>query len=180
MGRARIMARVGRPPVIVGAALVAVTAGIVGNALFLQPDRHPSPLFATHPGGFAEPADRELVQAIQASLQETGYYAGPVDGLLGPQTQAAISEFERRSGRRPTGRPSDDLLAAIRSAWLAPSQPAAPESERAAARAADIAAIQDALAKAAYGPLQADGVLGRHTREAIMRFQKDHGLRVRG
>src|SRR5688572_27019019 len=103
MSRAGIMARVARPPVIVGAALVAVPAGILGDALFLQPDGHPSPLFATHPAGFAEPADRELVQAIQASLQETGYYAGPVDGLLGPQTQAAISEFERRSGRRPTG-----------------------------------------------------------------------------
>jgi peptidoglycan hydrolase-like protein with peptidoglycan-binding domain len=50
----------------------------------------------------------------------------------------------------------------------------------AAAGDVQIAAVQEALAKAAYGPLHADGFLGRQTREAIMRFQKDHDLPVTG
>ena len=50
----------------------------------------------------------------------------------------------------------------------------------AAAPDKQVAAVQDALAKAAYGPVRADGVFGRQTRDAIVRFQQDHGLPVTG
>ncbi len=44
----------------------------------------------------------------------------------------------------------------------------------------DIAAVQEALANAAYGPLLADGLLGQQTRDAIERFQRDRNLPVTG
>jgi peptidoglycan hydrolase-like protein with peptidoglycan-binding domain len=40
--------------------------------------------------------------------------------------------------------------------------------------------VQEALAKAAYGPLLADGLLGQQTRVAIERFQRDRDLPVTG
>jgi peptidoglycan hydrolase-like protein with peptidoglycan-binding domain len=43
-----------------------------------------------------------------------------------------------------------------------------------------VASVQSALALSAYGPLNADGVVGPDTREAIMRFQRDHNLPVTG
>jgi hypothetical protein len=39
-----------------------------------------------------------------------------------------------------------------------------------------VLAVQQALSRAAYGPLEVDGVMGRQTREAIAAFQRDHGL----
>jgi peptidoglycan hydrolase-like protein with peptidoglycan-binding domain len=40
--------------------------------------------------------------------------------------------------------------------------------------------VQRALALAAYGPVGVDGFVGPQTREAIMRFQRDHNLPVTG
>lgn len=43
-----------------------------------------------------------------------------------------------------------------------------------------VAVVQTALARSAYGPLTADGVMGPATRDAIVRFQHDHDLPVTG
>jgi peptidoglycan hydrolase-like protein with peptidoglycan-binding domain len=40
--------------------------------------------------------------------------------------------------------------------------------------------VQVALQKAGYNPGVADGVFGSRTREAISRYQRDHGLAVTG
>ncbi|MBZ8133099.1 peptidoglycan-binding domain-containing protein [Afifella sp. IM 167] len=41
-------------------------------------------------------------------------------------------------------------------------------------------AVQKALAEAAYGPLEVDGLKGRQTTDALRLFQLDHGLTVNG
>ena len=46
-------------------------------------------------------ADRRLVQA---ALQRLDYYKGPLDGIFGPLTRAAIRRFQRQDiGSEPTG-----------------------------------------------------------------------------
>jgi peptidoglycan hydrolase-like protein with peptidoglycan-binding domain len=45
---------------------------------------------------------------------------------------------------------------------------------------ANVAAVQEALGRAAYGALPTDGQVGTATREAVARFQADHGLAVTG
>jgi hypothetical protein len=40
----------------------------------------------------------QVVANVQAALQEQGYYQGEVDGLLGPLTRDAISEYQRDHG----------------------------------------------------------------------------------
>jgi Putative peptidoglycan binding domain len=40
----------------------------------------------------------QVVANVQAALQEQGYYQGEVDGLLGPLTRDAISEYQRNHG----------------------------------------------------------------------------------
>lgn len=44
----------------------------------------------------------------------------------------------------------------------------------------DVRAMQEALAKAGYNPGALDGVLGPHTRDALMAFQKANGLAADG
>lgn len=182
----RILARVTRPPVLVGSGFALVAVAIVANALLLQSAPHPAPFFTTRKVESPRAAPDPLVRALQSALSQAGYYTGAVDGVAGPQTTSAISAFERDSGRLVIGQAHADLLAALRSHRTAAATPAAPVPPAAPARPAasaavvsadpKIAAVQDALAKAAYGPLVADGVLGGQTRDAIERFQRDHGL----
>jgi hypothetical protein len=40
----------------------------------------------------------QVVADVQATLQEQGYYRGEVDGLMGPLTRQALSDFQRDNG----------------------------------------------------------------------------------
>lgn len=44
------------------------------------------------------PASTEEIRQAQSALHDQGLYRGPVDGIAGPQTQQAVSEFQRRQG----------------------------------------------------------------------------------
>jgi hypothetical protein len=52
-----------------------------------------------------------LVVEAQRLLSSLGYKPGPADGVIGPRTLAAIREFEKRIGLRPTGQLNEALLA---------------------------------------------------------------------
>jgi len=39
---------------------------------------------------------------VQLALQQQGYYAGPIDGLLGPQTRGALAAFQADNGLATT------------------------------------------------------------------------------
>jgi len=43
------------------------------------------------------------VKSIQSILQGQGYNVGPIDGLYGPQTQAAVQAFQKSKGLVPDG-----------------------------------------------------------------------------
>ncbi len=178
-----LIAELRRPRTLVGAASLAIGAMIVTNALFLQAGPHPSPLVATREASESGvPVSDSVVRSVQDALTQAGYYSGPLDGFAGPQTKAAILAFEEKTGREHTGVASLALLDAIRSEVsrdLAKNQAAldaSPAAQSAAAPDASVEAVQRALDLSAYGPLQADGIFGPETREAIMRFQRDHNL----
>ena len=57
--------------------------------------------------------DNSLTFAIQQQLNRLGYLHGPADGVSGPQTSAAISQFESVSGLPVDGVPSGPLLARL-------------------------------------------------------------------
>jgi putative peptidoglycan binding protein len=45
----------------------------------------------------------EVIANVQAALQQMGYYPYPVDGVLGPATEAAIANYQRDYGLSVTG-----------------------------------------------------------------------------
>jgi hypothetical protein len=49
------------------------------------------------------PVTRDLIASVQATLNRRGYDAGPVDGIIGGQTQGAIADYQADRGLRPTG-----------------------------------------------------------------------------
>jgi murein DD-endopeptidase MepM/ murein hydrolase activator NlpD len=111
---------------------------------------------------------RPNAAALQVGLRARGLYAGPIDGLVGPGTKAAIRRFQRRhhlvvdgvagpQTRRALGgygrmRYGARLLHAGRSGW-------------------DVAALQFALAAHGFPSGTFDGGFGPHTDAALRRFQ---------
>jgi hypothetical protein len=45
----------------------------------------------------------QTVANVQSALQEQGFYQGDIDGILGPETRAALAEFQSAQGLEPTG-----------------------------------------------------------------------------
>ena len=39
-----------------------------------------------------------MLENVQLALRDQGYYHGPIDGLIGPQTQAALAAYQRDHG----------------------------------------------------------------------------------
>lgn len=178
MGWIKLHLRGPMPVACAGFALLGLAIAV--NALFLQSGQHPAPLLVTRAYRDAPrlPARDPLVEALQTRLKGKGVYDGPVDGVLGPQTKAAVASLQRSFGRAATGAPTPDLLDLLRDkastqTAAAPAATGAPAGGQDTSR---VAAVQDALSRAAYGQLRADGVFGPQTEQAIRRFQQDHGL----
>jgi len=178
---AGIIAPLKRPPALAGALFFVLGAGIVANALFLQPRPHPAPLVYTRVASAPDSSQGDaLILAVQAELSKAGYYSGPLDGMAGANTQAAVAAFQAGAGLDATGKASFELLSSIRAANRSGKAGAGMSATPVVAPDDRVAAVQDALARSAYGPLTADGVFGPQTRDAIIRFQRDHGLPLTG
>lgn len=54
--------------------------------------------------GEAAAGNKQHLRAAQEVLKERGMYEGQVDGIMGPKTQAALREFQKKEGLRETGR----------------------------------------------------------------------------
>ena len=59
-------------------------------------------------------SSQETIVAVQKELTQLGYYHGPVDGLIGPQTERAIRWFQSVDKLPITGQMDDPTLKALR------------------------------------------------------------------
>jgi hypothetical protein len=62
--------------------------------------------------GHMDPDDE--VTGLQARLKNLGYYAGRIDGQMGPQLQAALRTFQALNGLAKTGEPTRETREKIR------------------------------------------------------------------
>ncbi len=54
-----------------------------------------------------------VVREIQTRLKNWGYYSGPVDGVYGSKTEAAVRWFQRKNGLAADGQAGNQTLAAL-------------------------------------------------------------------
>jgi peptidoglycan hydrolase-like protein with peptidoglycan-binding domain len=125
----------------------------------------------------SQAAGKADVAALQVALRGAGTYGGPIDGVAGPGTRAAVSRFQARKGlpvdgiagsftRRALGRrgrPSlgSRIMRRGHSGW-------------------DVAALQFRLAWRGFPSGNFDGGFGNHTEAAVRRFQRSRGLAADG
>ena len=203
----------GRNPLdAVGIFVLVIAAGaILINALYRQPGPHPAPIFSIKPrpvaseptGGIVpalprarpeaiapakpEAAGRpraDIISDIQREFSRRGLYDGPVDGMVGPKTDAAIRDFETSAKLKVTGEASEEVLRAIMRTPLK-TEVAAPRSRpdpiaELIAPAQRVTAVQRALNDFGYGPVKVTGTFGAETVSAIQKFERDRKLPVTG
>lgn len=63
---------------------------------------------------YYEPSSVSSLEAsVQRALRKRGYYAGPVDGDIGPNSRNAIREYQADRGLYVNGRIDDQLLRSL-------------------------------------------------------------------
>jgi hypothetical protein len=93
-----------RPATIrVNTLYVAPVGAFVGWNVMAKPYYVSYPAFATYP----------VEISVQVELQKRGYYGGPIDGDIGPQTNAAIAKYQGDNGLPRTGQINEALLKSL-------------------------------------------------------------------
>jgi hypothetical protein len=134
---------------------IQLAAAIAAAALLAAPTAHA--------------AGRPAVAALQVTLRHHHAYRGPVDGVVGARTTAAVMRFQRKHGlmadgvvgpktRRAFGRFAKHVLG---SRQLAPGM-----------TGWDVAELQFALAWHGFPNASIDGGFGGHTERALTKFQR--------
>jgi Putative peptidoglycan binding domain len=202
----------GRNPIdAIGIFVLVMAAGaILVNALYRQPGPHPAPIFAIKPrpvvteptGGIVPMMPRarpegipakpeavarpraDIITDIQRELSRRGLYDGPIDGAVGPKTDAAIRDFETSAKLKVTGEATEEVLRAIMRAPLKPEvatpRPRPDPIAELIAPAPRVIAVQRALNDYGYGPVKVTGNFGAETVSAIQKFERDRKLPVTG
>ena len=70
-----------------------------------------NPATPSHPVTPVQPS--ASVMQLQRQLGQLNYYEGPVDGLMGPQTIAAVKDLQRQAGLPQTGQMNAATQAAL-------------------------------------------------------------------
>jgi hypothetical protein len=57
--------------------------------------------------------DASTIREVQQALQGKGFDVGPIDGVMGPRTAAALREFQQQRGLNGSGRLDRETLSAL-------------------------------------------------------------------
>ena len=179
---------------VAGLIAFAAVSAIIGNAIFLQAGRHPSPMFGSSvvvplpmPSTVnllpkPRPADATL-RPGDAKLDSRLLDARPVDG----KSDRADKPVESRTAA------ADPMAGLVKSTTNPPAnsaavaRPPAPIPNAARDPLGDlivnsrrVAAVQRALTEYGYGQLKPTGTVGSDTQAAIQRFERERKLPVTG
>jgi len=174
-----------RLPAGIAAALLA--APLLAGAAAAQTSQ------TSHGLTYTQPLPPEALLRVQDRLREVGAYSGRVDGVWGPDSQAALERFQQSRGLQVTGQLNQATAVTL---GLRPAELLASRQDGTAARAgadaAASAAISGPLGPDAVRKVQSrlrslgfyrggvDGIWGPATQAALERFQGGRGLQPNG
>ena len=117
------------------------------------------------------------MRAVQRLLARYGWRPGPLDGLYGPATEAAVVRFQAAAGLRPDGVVGRHTARALNQARRGLRRGAGYQTSDGSRR---VRALQRRLAAAGYRPGPLDGRFGPRTEAALARFQDAARLTASG
>jgi peptidoglycan hydrolase-like protein with peptidoglycan-binding domain len=144
---------------------IALIAGVIAIAVVVTDDDDTSTTSSSETTG-DETASAAVAASIQQDLATLGYYDGPIDGVYGAETEAAVKEFQTDAGLEPTGRYDPATDAAVQAAL----------AEQGEEASQTVKEIQTVLSDLGWytGPI--DGVYGPATTQAVVDFQTFLGV----
>jgi peptidoglycan hydrolase-like protein with peptidoglycan-binding domain len=178
------MARSFRPVLRSGLAAAALAAtftlSLAGTSFGATGNQGQPPSSAVvGPGaGYAVEVGSSTVRQIQRRLRSDGYATGPVDGIYGPRTAAAVRRFQQANGLVPDGVIGPQTVSAAASPRGGLVRPGAGYGSP----GGDLRVrnVQRMLRTVGYDPGTVDGRFGPRTQAAVQWFQAKHGLRPSG
>jgi peptidoglycan hydrolase-like protein with peptidoglycan-binding domain len=145
-----------------------------------------SPGFAQNvpPLAYVQALPQSAVQSVQERLRSAGAYTGNVDGVWGPDSEAALQRFQASHQLQVTGQLNQATAATLGldpSALLATQQAAIPPLPPVQSlRPSSVRAVQSRLRALGFYSGAVDGIWGQSTQSAIERFQQGRGLQPNG
>ena len=143
---------------------------------------HQAPPITTSPARSASTGVGTLAQAqpspnireAQQRLRTLGIYHSQIDGMWGPDTQAAVERFQKNRGLATTAVLDASTLNALRT----DAHTAVASGPMRLTDPTDIRTLQNRLAQLTFYDGPADGIWGPRTQVALERFQRTRGLPV--
>ncbi|WP_158285710.1 peptidoglycan-binding domain-containing protein [Pseudohoeflea suaedae] len=80
----------------------------------LQVTSQPASIAGNRQAAPSMPEPDPVLSAIQKELKRKGFYGGDVDGLMGPMSAAAITNWQRKAGMDIDGKPSALVLESLK------------------------------------------------------------------
>jgi len=120
--------------------------------------------------------DAPTVRKVQKTLTDRGFRTGGIDGRMGPQTQAALVNFQKAGKLKPTGQLNRETLVAL-GLQNPDGTPTAGEQRHGRET---IRKVQETLNARGFKAGPPNGTLGESTSSALRAFQKSENIAVTG
>lgn len=155
----------------IATAAALLVAGCSGTrTTTTAPAATPAQAYAPQSAPASQPQPSAEVRDAQRRLHALGFYNGPVDGMWGPDTRAAVEAFQRSRRLPATAELDGSTRRAMRN-----TEAAAPVT---LTDPTNVRTVQNRLRQLNFYNGPANGVWGRDTQAAVERFQQSRGLQV--
>jgi peptidoglycan hydrolase-like protein with peptidoglycan-binding domain len=100
-------------PGLMGQTTVHIAQAPVGRVQVPRVQVNLTPQHPANPSNVRTAGFPSEIRSVQAALRRLGIYSGQVDGILGPDTQRAIEDYQVKNKLPVTGQPNQGLYALL-------------------------------------------------------------------
>lgn len=116
------------------------------------------------------------VARLQGLLLANGFNPGPIDGIFGPKTHAAVLAFQGSRGLVQDGIVGIKTWTALGVNCMTPPPPQPCPTLRMGSTGSSVVRLQELLLANGFNPGPIDGIFGPKTHAAVLAFQGSKGL----